>query len=58
MQALSWNLAPLRPEEHDRTQASRWIAAIKMVNAYHEGVRAADIDAEAKAKAQARAKAR
>ena len=45
MQALGWDLSPLRPEEHDRTQAARWIAAVTMVNAYRDGV--ADADAEA-----------
>ena len=48
IEALSWDLSPLRPWEYWRVDAREWSRAVAMRNAYDEGRRDADDDAEAK----------
>lgn len=45
MRALSWDLSPMRPDEHGRADAARWTEAINLVGSYREG--AADVEQEA-----------
>ena len=52
MQALWFDMSPMRPDEWARTDAQRWRSAIAMRNAYHAGEQDAKGEAEAKERAE------